>query len=467
MKKTLELLTNINMIDLENAKKGNISPSLQKQLNTLLTQLNADFNNIASGYDPILLAENLLANLSAVAENMSVNEFANTFSQNLLDKLLYIYDILPPEISMGQTGVFINELYQGIDTLKKGERGEHNKKLGINEYMKDILFALESGNTSKAIEGFNELSIFMQNNFPNQQWPEIQKYLRKNFKIFVEKNLPPLEIVGALNESLAYEDFLEENNVKDTMARDNILRGITIFSELMGLERVGAALEHLNLSEEVITNTERLIHKNLPSSVEARKKTEAKATQLIQTITDDCVKCEIYLQKIISQEAKHLPNNASQYNKVEHNHIKLGEIDVDTLTHDLLNKKGGFAKGGPYDVPISRELKHAAKSYQGLRKLHNILDSSQSAVKKINRLQQEYKTKNVQEAFKSNPDPRVKTFFKNVGYYLANFLTAGLVHVLTKGSPIMSEPQKFAKRTKKVLQHAKREQLINVRNKKR
>jgi len=451
MKKSLEMLKKLKKSELEKAKQTRKCP---KEVYSFLNQLKEDFKLvIPPSPDPIKQAENELNALFKVAKT----DFT-AFSHESLDKLLLVYDVLPAALQQGQDGYLVNEFYSGVDTVVNKGIGGMEKKL-ISQHMDNIISALKKNNTKAVIQACTELGIFFQDNFPGKRLNEIQKYLRE-FRDYESKELPPLDIIGVLSEAKirVYEQVAEQQgNQKNILAMDALSKGIALFGTLMGGERVDPELGKLDVTEDAISNAEKLVHDSLPSNVEKR----SKASNIIKIMEKDCVECETHLRAVISQEASKLPSSGSQYYKVEDSSIKMGEIDVDKLSDDLTNKTGSFSDSTYYQS-ASRELVVAVQSYQATKKLHDALKSDESnPIKKLENVRDEYNKKETKDAIKSNPDSKVVRFFKKAGYYLANFFTAGLVHALTEGSPIMSPQQKLGKRTREALEVASKEQIIN------
>jgi len=446
------MLKELNKLQIEKAKEQGTCP---EAVYSFLEQLTEDFKLIIPpSPDPIKQAENLLNTLFKIAK-----EDFSAFNQESLDKLLLVYDVYPDQ--GGEKAYLINEFYQGVNTIKTLGIEAVEKQL-ISQHMDNIIAALKKNETKAVIQACTEFGVFFQSNFPGKRLDKIQQYLR-NFHDYENKELPSLDIIGALLEAKirVYVQIAAQGNQKDILAMDALSKGIAVFGTLMGGDRVGSVLGSLDITEEAISNAEKLIDTSLPYPSTKL----SNATELIEVIEKDCADCELHLHGIILREASKLPGEGSKYYKSEGEgegkRIIIGEIDVDRLSAELIRKEGNFSNGSYYEQ-ASKELIVAAKSYQTIKKLHETLKSDESdPVKKLENYKCEYDKPETQQALKSNPDSTVVRFFKKAGYYLANFFTAGMVHILTKGSPIMSPQQKLGKRARDVLETAAEQEILD------
>ena len=171
---------------------------------------------------------------------------------------------------------------------------------------------------------------------------------------------------------------------------------------------------------------------------------ESMAKATIKAMQKDCLDCEALLLKKISQKDSGILDRGS----------KKGNLSDSEINVLIANK----------DQLKSRSLISNLESYQATKRLHaTLLSNERDPVKKLENYNAEYNKKDTSDALRSNPDSRVVQFFKKAGYLLSNFFTLGTVHILTKGSPIMSPQQQLHKRSQSKINAAAHEGLIKKR----
>ncbi len=178
------------------------------------------------------------------------------------------------------------------------------------------------------------------------------------------------------------------------------------------------------------------------------------AEKTIDKIAKQLDACEAYLANVINEAVAKLPNHGSQYMQASQftHQVKLSNYDINQLASDLANQSGTIAETDDYAAHASTKLQAAATSYNAVTQLSKVIrDETIDPEVKLVKFKQTLNQSKIKQAFDTNPDSKVKNFFKKVGYYLANFFSAGLVHAITKGVPLMSTSQSFFHNTRRSL----------------
>jgi hypothetical protein len=140
------------------------------------------------------------------------------------------------------------------------------------------------------------------------------------------------------------------------------------------------------------------------------------------------------------------------------NYRKSINNNVDKFADDLINNTAEFMNESHY---ISRDIMIHAKSLKTVQALKETLQSDEPNVtKKLEKFRDIYDKPETRNILLLNPDSHVKEFFKKAGYFLANVLTLGTVHAITKGSTILSPQQKLNRDLRENMRIATREQII-------
>jgi len=174
---------------------------------------------------------------------------------------------------------------------------------------------------------------------------------------------------------------------------------------------------------------------------------------IFNALKENNKKCEEILYKIIEKESAKLPFAGGQ--TFDGDLIPL-PLDIARLVKDLTfvgttdkDKKTTFQQKFP-DVP-SQALYDAAHSYKAIKILSGILDKKIDLPEKIQEYSDALHSKTINEALASNPERHVVRFLKTAAYILANIMTLGFVHAITKGAPLQSPQQRFFKDSVKQL----------------
>ncbi|SRR5579883_2178750 len=271
--------------------------------------------------------------------------------------------------------------------------------------------------------------------------------LKEDFKAIAPLSYDPIKQAENLIKSLsniAERDFTAFSQY----SLDKLLLIYDIFPNQAG--------EEMYIMSEFYSGIETVLKRSL--KLNGEKITEengqniARIEKAITTLKNSTSTCKDILCKIISQEATKLPNHGSQYYLVEEKNIREGIFDIDQLANDLINRTGKFADS-TYASYASQKLETNVRSYLATKKLYATLEDSKEPdpIKRLKNYKHEYSQKETKEALLFNPNPEVKMLFIKIGYYLANVFTFGAVHLLTKGSPIMSPQQKLNKQAHKAI----------------
>ncbi|MFZ2314112.1 MAG: hypothetical protein WAW86_00440 [Gammaproteobacteria bacterium] len=325
MRKCLALLKKISEEELQ-SWKDNPTETLPEKVSTFLYYMRVEFSLIAPiGLDPIKLAENLNECLYFLKKDLP-----QAFNQKALRKIDSISEICVEfkrhvEQTLGDSSleyqiqreneIKLTELYQGIDTNIAVENDENEKSI-IKNNIENIIKALKSNKLDIATMAFMDFGKFLVQNYPKKSLSDIQNQL-DSFEIFREHDLPPLHILSQLSEArirVLEEAATEKRNTDTNRALDGLRKSLSIFSTLLGDDRVLTKLES-DVDETAITQTKNAIACYLPAQQKIRYNLQMLNSSLSKvkfSLTEKLMHLEKKLETLKQQGSKHESKKTAQ-----------------------------------------------------------------------------------------------------------------------------------------------------------
>lgn len=439
LKRSLRLLQNIQMKELE---RSPVSDSTANKVQAFLEQYSFELELLPrKEFDAEVLLEAVLNARKELGENSL---------QNQANKINKLFEAFPEKVT-GKMAHELSELWMAIDTIENKTVEEMTQLIRgykTKHHIDLIIDALNREDNLAASQAFLSFGEYLRDEFPNANLEKILKSF-KNMQEFKDKDLPNLALLGANYEALGdiYNRVALQEDVKNIVKCDALKKGMVIFAELIGGERIEAGLADLKnkMTESAIQIA--------ADSIERAKPNEQIARALINELKNDQKECRSHLESVIQSEMRQFPQRLTFYQSS-------GKLDFNRLSLDIAEERSEFGKWGKNKNLVSNKLVLAAKSYQAISDLDRILQKEAKPQHKLQEYKQALESKKINNALRSNPDSKVAAFFKKAAYYVANFLTFGILDLITKGSFLHSHQQNLAKKSLQSLKDAEEKQII-------
>lgn len=272
MKRSVDMLLKLKKEDLEEALKKGTCPV---GILLFLEQLKEDFKLIIpTNPDPIEQAENILDALFKVARNDSTG-----FNQEAVDKvdlISQIYGNVPhrdPEKLF-----FMVDFYQGIDTVRDIDNAEQRI---IKQYLDNIISAIRKKQSESVIQSLIKLGSFFKDNYPDEDADKIQQVFNK-FNEYKEIELPKINIINEISKA-AIHVANKSGKESNTSVSHLLSHGLTVFTNIMGKERIDEALNNSEKTNEIDK------HAKIISDVLLPKYMSDKFPAILMSVNDETI----------------------------------------------------------------------------------------------------------------------------------------------------------------------------------
>lgn len=461
MQKIMEMLSKIKIEDL----RANLYPT------DFINQLKEDFRKILpTKSDSDKQKENLLAALFKVAK-----DHPDLFGSETLEKLKLIYQ-LAAERSEDQ--LLLVDLNGGVEHIIKNEM-EDTKIHIVTQIMENIMTGLKENQPAIVMEYLLKLKEFKQQNYPRQPSEQFSAEFKSMYE---ETKLPSMKSLGILSREMVIDENDPQYDELHAM-HGELQNAIELFKSILGTHRVQHAVSNEHINENEINAVMEGMRKILPGTIELNNKAE----NAIDSLGTTCISCLQALAVKINDEVKSSPELYSFYKDKDSN-----DVAIDKLLTDLVFRENHFVEDknitslqtnlkvdmlgyieNEYLLtllapsPNAETLQYLDAYQTGKKKEIKNFEKNEAVndpVKRLENFRDRYESKQTQNICNSNSDPRIVRFFKAYAYYLANFFTLGMVHLIakaiTKGSPLHSPQQKAGKEHADIIKAAEKSNVI-------